>query len=37
MATNALGFVDDVNILVYGTSTEENIKSSEASDKQCKT
>ena len=34
-ATSALGFIDDVNILAYGTSTKENVKTLERVHKQC--
>lgn len=35
MRTSGLGFVDDVNILAYGTSTEENCKTLEKVHKKC--
>lgn len=31
-----MGFIDNVNILAYGTSTEENVKTLERLHKQCK-
>lgn len=33
--TSAMGFIDDVNILAYSTSTEENVKTLERLHKQC--
>ena len=34
--TSAMGFIDDVNVLVYSTSTEENCKILERLHKECK-
>lgn len=33
--TSALGFVDDVNVLAYGKSTEENYRTLETIHKKC--